>query len=475
AGYTQAREDHARASGSGAFSSYQQGASVYGDLMLQLIANGRLSSDGVDHDPYSGHQLASEIVGIIKDDSVVESLSAGDKAEIVTAATPFYVESGGEVSDTGGITVGNGRFRVNDTRKAVDGLIVHVGEMVEGEMSVGQLAQLEVDNGRRGDIRRNHTATHILHQELRDHLGTHVTQAGSLVAPDRLRFDFSHGQAVDAKTLSAIERDINEAIIANMPVSVAHMGQEEAIGMGAMALFGEKYGDIVRTINIGDAPAGESYSFELCGGLHVGETGEIGAFRFVNETAVAAGVRRVEAVTGRGVQALIDERFGLLDRLSRKLNTPMGEMEKRVESLLADNRALQKELEKLQREAAKGQFDTLISQIQEVDGVKVLAVQVDVANADGLREMADWFRDKVGSGTAVFGSVINGKPLFVATATDDVIKRGVKAGNVVRDVAKIVGGGGGGRPNMAQAGGRDASKIGEALAAVAGIVEAALN
>ncbi|MCB9434642.1 MAG: hypothetical protein H6668_21980 [Ardenticatenaceae bacterium] len=221
----------------------------------------------------------------------------------------------------------------------MNGLIIHVGEMVEGEMAVGKTAVLQVDNSRRADIRRNHTATHILHRELRAHLGTHVTQAGSLVVLDRL-LTFAHGQAVGKETLAAIERDINEAILANMPITIRHMGQKEAIDAGAMALFGEKYGDIVRTVNIGNPKPQDAYSFELCGGLHVSETGEIGAFRFVNEGAVAAGVRRVEAVTGRGVQALVSERFDLLDRVAQA-NTHWPEPET-VDAVLADSRSLQR-------------------------------------------------------------------------------------------------------------------------------------
>jgi alanyl-tRNA synthetase len=308
---------------------------------------------------------------------------------------------------------------------------------------------------------------------LRDHLGTHVTQAGSLVAPDRLRFDFTHDQAVGPETLSQIERDINEAILRNQPVRPGYMGQEEAIDKGAMALFGEKYGDIVRTIKIG---AGETpYSFELCGGLHVDETAEIGLFRFVNEEASAAGVRRVEAVTGRAAQSFVSDRLRTLQRVAGKLNAPATEVESRVEALLAEQRALQKKLEKLQRQAAKSQFDALLNQVQQVNGANVLAARVDVADVDAMREMADWFRDKVESGTAVFGAILNEKPIFIATVTEDLIKRGVKAGDIVREVAKIVGGGGGGRPNLAQAGGRDASKLNEALDAAPGLVRGALE
>jgi len=242
-----------------------------------------------------------------------------------------------------------------------------------------------------------------------------------------------------------------------------------------MALFGEKYGDVVRTIQIGAGNGEGSYSFELCGGLHVDRTGDIGLFRFVGEGAVAAGVRRVEAVVGSAAQALVAERLDMLERVAGRLNVPVTELESRLESVLAENRALNKELERLQRQAARGQFEALLSQVHEVAGANVLAAPVNVADVDGLRQMADWFRDKVRSGVAVFGAVINDKPMFVATVTGDLIERGLKAGDIVREVARIVGGGGGGRPDLAQAGGKDAGKLPEALAAVPGLVEKALN
>jgi alanyl-tRNA synthetase len=343
-------------------------------------------------------------------------------------------------------------------------------------MFLGAEVSLQVDDRRRSDIRRNHTATHILHKELRSHLGTHVAQAGSLVAPDRLRFDFSHGESVDKDTLGKIEADINRAILANHPVRVNYMGQKEAIGQGAMALFGEKYGDIVRTISIGAETGADAYSFELCGGLHVSETNDIGQFRFTGEEAVAAGVRRVEAVTGRAAQRLVADRLDALGRVAQLLNTPLKDVETRLEAVLADNKLLQKELTQLQRRLARVQFDGLLAQVQQVDGVNVLAAQVDVANIDNLREMADWYRDHVGSGTAVLATISSdGKPVLIATVTDDLVKRGLKAGDLVRDVAKMVGGGGGGRPTMAQAGGRDAAKLPQALAAVPGLVKEALG
>ena len=471
-GFVHARDEHAEASGAGRFGQYETGANVYADALQELVTSGVLE-EGVDYDPYLGAETESEVVALFRDGQRVDALQAGETGEVVTAVTPFYVEAGGEVSDTGYILYNGGKFRVDDTRKPVSGLVVHIGMVDDGRLQIGQTVRLMVDDGRRWDIRRNHTATHILHKELRAHLGMHVQQAGSLVAPDRLRFDFTNDQGVDKETLAEIETHINKVILANRPLTITSMAQKDAIEAGAMALFGEKYGDVVRTIRIGDP--NHPYSFELCGGLHVNETAEIGPFRFVSEGAVAAGVRRVEAVTGRGAAEFVAARLDTLERIASKLNAPIPELETRLETLLTEYRALQKEMEKLQRQAAKGQFDNLLAQVRQVNGVNVLAARVDVPNADALREMADWFRDKVGSGTAVFGTVVNDKPLIVATVTEDLIKRGVKAGDLVREVAKMVGGGGGGRPNMAQAGGHDASKLAAALDAVAGLVEKALG
>ena len=475
AGYTAAREQHAIASGSGAFANYVVGQSVYGDMLHSLVNTGQLDESGVDYDPYTGAVLESTILGLISDDKPVEVARAGQPVEIVTAATPFYVEAGGEVSDTGHIrNAFGGEVRVRDVRRPVPGLIVHVGEVAGGELKVGQIVHLEVDRERRADIRRNHTATHLLHRELRAHLGNHVVQAGSLVAPDRLRFDFTHDSAIDRETLGRIERAVNEAVLANQPVKVAYMGQKEAIAAGAMALFGEKYGDIVRTITVGNGDA-SPYSFELCGGLHVSETGEIGLFRFVSESAVGANTRRVEAVTGRGAYDFVSRRLAMLDKLAGRLNTPVGELETRLEALLEHDRGQERQLEQAMRRLARADFEVLLGGVMEIKGARVLAAQVDGGDPDRLREMADWFRDRVKSGVAVLGTVKDGKPLIVAAVTEDLIGRGLKAGDIVREVAKVVGGGGGGRADMAQAGGRNPEKLAEALDTVRGLVEATLK
>lgn len=471
-GFAEAKAKHAAASGAGSFSQYEVGQNIYTDLLRQLIADGDLEPTGVDYDPYGGYAMNAPLIALLQDGAVVNSVSGTNEVEVVTLATPFYVEAGGEVSDTGVISTESGTLAVTTTMRPVAGLVVHKGTVTSGTLSVGQIADVAVDNARRNDIRRNHTATHILHRELRAYLGKHVTQQGSLVAPDRLRFDFSHNEPVSAEMLTAIETAVNDAILSNYDVAAEYMGQKEAIAAGAMALFGEKYGDIVRTIQIGDDG---DYSMELCGGLHVQRTGDIGRFNFTYEGSVAAGVRRIEAVTGRGAQAFVARRLAQLDAVADTLNTPIAEVGQRVETILHENRTLQKELERLRSQMIKSQFDALLDTIQAIDGVNLLVGAVEGGSAENLREMADWFRDRVSSGVAVLATVKDDRPLFIAVVTQDVIKRGVKAGDLVREVAKLVGGGGGGRPNMAQAGGRDATKLPGALAIVPDLVRNALH
>ena len=474
-GFRAARAAHAAASGTGAFDAYETGASVYGDVFRRLLDSGRLTPAGVDIDPYSDPVGEAEIIAILRDGAAVDEARAGDIVELVTGATPFYVESGGEVSDTGRFVADDGlaTARIDDVRRpaAAPGLILHVGEVIDGILQVGQFVRLEVDDRRRMDIRRNHTATHILHAELRAILGTHVTQQGSLVAPDRLRFDFSHGAAVDSATLGRIEEAINDAVLANYPTTIRYMDRERAVGAGAMALFGEKYGDVVRTVTLGDAD--QPYSFELCGGLHVAESGEIGFFKFTTETAVAAGVRRVEAVTGRGAYAYAAARLNALERVTATLNVPVAEVEERLAGLLAENRALQKEVETARRTTLLMKQDVLFAQVRDVDGVRLLAAIVDGADADGLRLLIDHFRDREPRGVAVLGTVNDGRPLLIAGVSQALVDEGVHAGNIIREIARIVGGGGGGRPQLAQAGGRDPRKLQEALTAVEQLVRQA--
>jgi alanyl-tRNA synthetase len=318
------------------------------------------------------------------------------------------------------------------------------------------------------DIARNHTATHLLHAELRSILGEHVQQAGSLVAPDRLRFDFTHGVMLTQDQLDAVEQSVNDAILANYPLATEYTSYTEAVSAGAMALFGEKYGDRVRVVKIG-VPE-EPFSQELCGGNHVHQTGDIGLFRIVSEGSVGAGVRRVEAVSGRAAQQLVQKRLGVLDAAATHLGSRPEEVDRAVLRLMGDLHHHQKEIAELRRELARLEFETLLQNVEEVEGAQVLAARVRATDMDTLREMTDWSRNQLGSVVIVLGAVIDDKPSFVAAVTTDIVERGLKAGDLIKRVARVVGGGGGGRPTLAQAGGRDPERLDEALALVSSVV-----
>jgi alanyl-tRNA synthetase len=389
---------------------------------------------------------------------------AGDAVEVVLDATPFYGEAGGQVGDVGLLVGPQGRVAVSDTQRALGGVIVHIGQVTEGSLSVGEQVTATVDVERRLDIARNHTATHLLHKALRQVLGEHAQQRGSLVAPDRLRFDFTHLTAVTPEELRQIEEKVNAAIRADLPVTVAQTTYGQAIAQGAMALFGEKYGDTVRLVQAGD------YSQELCGGTHLQRTGQIGFCLVLSESSVGAGLRRVEAVTGRGAAAYVRQRLTLLDEAASRLQVTPDEVPGKLTLLLDDLAGARKEIERLQREAAKGQVQALLAQVRAVKGVKVLAAQVDATSMEALREMTDWLRDRLGSAVIVLGAVVGERPAFVAVVTPDLVAKGYHAGRIVKEVATITGGSGGGRPELAQAGGKDSSQIAAALARVPGLL-----
>jgi alanyl-tRNA synthetase len=453
---------------------------IYRQLAEEFRMAGRLGPDGVEHVYEDTVELESVILAILRDGQRVSRASEGDAVEVVLAATPFYLESGGQVSDTGLLArydededEPRWEIEVTDMRQPVPGLIVHSGEVVLGQVRVEDPAWALVDVGRRMDIARNHTATHLLHSELRYILGEHVQQAGSLVAPDRLRFDFTHGAMLTQEELDDVEQSVNDAILANYPLEIGHSGYQEAVAAGAMALFGEKYGDQVRVIKIG-LPE-EPFSQELCGGTHVTQTGEIGMFRIVSESSVGAGVRRIEAVTGRAAQALVQKRLGVLDAAATHLGSSAEEVDRAVLRLLGELHDQQKEIAHLRRQLARLEFEAILNQVQQVNGVQVIAARVDATDAETLREMTDWLRSRLGSAVVVLGAVIEGKPNFVAAVTDDLVARGIKAGDLIKQVARIVGGGGGGRPTLAQAGGRDPNRLGEALESVPSAVTGLLS
>jgi alanyl-tRNA synthetase len=449
-----------------------QDVSVYSQLLSDLQEQGSVGPEGVKHLIYENvAAVETTLAGIIQNGEIVVEAHAGAQVELVLPETPFYVESGGQMSDTGEIYYWPEDLdtpvwvvEVSDTRRRTPGLIVHIGTVRSGTLRVGDPAECEIDVERRWDIMRNHTGTHVLHAALRERLGKHVHQAGSLVAPERLRFDFTHGQPLSKDDLIAIERRAGEIIMSNYPVNIRWTSRERAIQEGAMALFGEKYGDEVRVVSFGED---EGVSMELCGGMHVDSTAEIGSFRIVSEGSVSAGVRRIEIITGRYAELMVEERLDALERAADLLHCKPVDVVEAVNQLQEQNQQLQRELAQLRQKLAQQETAVLLDQAIPLDGFKVLAVQVNVGSVETMRQMTDWLRDKLGSSVVMVGSIIDDKPMLVAAVTQDLIARGMHAGNLVRDASKLIGGGGGGKPNLAQAGGKDSSKLGDALKSVA--------
>jgi alanyl-tRNA synthetase len=461
-GFETAEQEHALVSGGGKAMGSIESGELYTQLLTELKSSGSLGANGVTYTPYAPLAVEDHVLALIQNGEPVQQAITGDKVEVILATTPFYVEAGGQVSDTGVISGSGWRIEVEDVRRPVGGLIVHVGEVVEGTPQVGAAAHAEVDAVRRADITRNHTATHLLQAALRRHLGSQVQQRGSLVAPDRLRFDFAYDAKVPPEALREVETEVNDYVLRNYPVIIAEKSLNEARAEGAMALFGEKYGDRVRTVTV--AEDDDRYSYELCGGCHVSETAEIGPFVIINEGSVSAGIRRVEALTGHAAVEYIQNQIELLGHVAAQLNTTPDAVEERIAALQSELAQARKQTATLQRQVAKDNFDALLGKLEQVDGKQALIAQVDDVPPDTLREMSDWFRNAVRSGVMVLGTVSEGKPQLVVAVTDDLTKQGLHAGNLIKQIAAVVGGGGGGRPTMAQAGGRDASRLGEALA-----------
>jgi alanyl-tRNA synthetase len=464
-GFTKAMEDHRVASGAGkAFGPLGgENVDVYRGILQNLQSEGKIGQAGVLYNPYENLEVEGPVLALLSDGRLVKDVMVGDNVEVILPATCFYVESGGQVSDTGTIvSVSEPRWeiRVEDTRKPAAGVVVHIGEVVRGKPAVGDKAIAAVDVNRRHDIMRNHTATHLLHAELHEVLGKHARQAGSLVAPDRLRFDFTHPEAITAEQLERIEAGVNQAIYESFPLTIKQKSRDQAIAEGAMALFGEKYGETVRTITIGDH---ETISYELCGGTHVDNTADIGVFLITSEGSAAAGIRRIEAVTGREAYALIQKRFKQLKQTAGTLTCSVDEVPQKAEHTVTQLGHSEKQVAKLRQELASAEFEGAFSHVLDVDGVKVLAALLPNADTDALRQLTDQFRQKFGSGVVVLGSALGDKPAIIAAVSDDLVKRGFHAGDLVKKVAAVVGGSGGGRPNLAQAGGKDASKLSEAM------------
>ncbi len=481
-GYRAALEEQRRrARESGTFEmDDEETLARYQHLLLRLQEAGRLGDEGVRQNPYDALETGTRVLAVLQDGLSVENPEQGDRVEIVVGETCFYVEAGGQVSDTGLISAQpvdgedpSWAVAVTDVREPVPGLILHVGDIRRGTPGVGDRAVAAVNQRRRMDIARNHTATHLLQQALRDVLGEHVQQAGSLVAPDRLRFDFAHPSMLSQDELKAVTRQVNEAILANYPVNSAEQSYRQAVEDGVIALFGEKYGDTVRVLRVGSAD--EPFSRELCGGTHIDETGRIGAFYIISQESVGAGVRRVEAVTGRGAVEFVEDRLALLERVADRLGVPPNDLERRVEELREEFDTARAEIQHLEQRLARHEFESLLDDVQSVEGVSLIAARVEAPTVDALRQMTDWFGDRLGSGVFVLGTVTDGRPALVASVTADVVEKGADAVGIVRRLGGIVGGGGGGRPTMAQAGGSDPNQLDQALAQARQILKEQLS
>ncbi len=418
---------------------------------------------------YDKLTASSKVTVLTTKDELVEALTDGEEGTIIVDETPFYATMGGQNADTGVIEGPEGSFEVVDTIKLLGGKVGHVGKVLKGMIKVSDMVTLTVDESKRSNTCKNHSATHLLQKALRTVLGTHVEQSGSYVDADRLRFDFSHFAAMTKEEIAKVEAMVNGEIANNLIVNTTEMSMEEAKKTGAVALFGEKYGEKVRVVTMGD------FSVELCGGTHVKNTGSIAAFKILSESGVAAGVRRIEAITGDGVFAYYNQMEEEVKRVAGLLKTTPANVIEKVESVLAEVKTLQSELESLKSKAANEALGDVKDQVVEVKDVKLLAVAVDGVDMNGLRELGDKMKNEIGEGVIVIASNADGKVNLMAMATEGCMAKGAHAGNLIKAIAGLVGGGGGGRPNMAQAGGKNPAGIPDALAAVKGALEGQLK
>ncbi|HVA54698.1 MAG TPA: alanine--tRNA ligase [Gammaproteobacteria bacterium] len=417
---------------------------------------------------YDSLKDKGKIVALFRGKESVKALKTGEQGMVILDRTPFYAESGGQVGDQGVLRTAKAKFKVEDTQKRGGGAHAHLGTLMKGELKIGESVEAQVDEKLRAATVLNHSATHLLHAALRKLLGTHVIQKGSLVAPDRLRFDFSHHQPLTPDDIKSVEDLVNGAIRKNAQADIKQMTYDDAIKSGAMALFGEKYGSTVRVIKFGD------FSTELCGGTHVRHVGDIGLFKIMGETGVAAGVRRIEALTGEGALAWVHKTEHTLRSVADMTKSSLENIEEKVSQLLERNRKLEKELEQLKGQMANRQGGDLASEAVDINGIKVLASRLDGADAKTLRDTVDQLKNKLGSAAIVLAAVEDGKVRLVAGVTADRMAK-IKAGDLVNVVAEQVGGKGGGRPDMAQAGGNDPAKLDAALKSVPEWVRAHLN
>jgi alanyl-tRNA synthetase len=475
-GFKTAMDEHRVASGGGKAMGEMGGGDVaiYSEILSELVNKGKLTRSGVKFDPYSRTSVDGEVLSIIQDGIVVDEIAEGEEGEIILPETCFYIESGGQVTDKGKIIslgADENIFEVSEMRKPAAGVIIHVGKMLKGTLTVGQKISAQVDAARRQDIRRNHTATHLLHAELHKVIGKHALQAGSMVSPDRLRFDFNHPEAVTQEQLEKIEAGVNYNILNDYKLEIKERSLQEAMNDGATALFGEKYGEIVRTVIIG---GDERISFELCGGTHVDETGDIGLFLITSEGSAAAGIRRIEAVTGRAAYALVQQRTKLLKQSAALMQTSQEELPKKIEQVLSDSSSQAKQIVAYRVQVAGSEFQKQISDLPLISDSAVYSGLIPGVDLETLRSLTDQFKTKYASGAVILATIMDDKPSIVVSVSDDLVKNGINAGEIARAAAQIVGGSGGGRPNLAQAGGKDASRLNEALETAENLVKSKL-
>ena len=460
-------------------------ANAFTGSMEMVTAYESLGAGPTHFSGYGGLSLETKIAAILAETGPetwepVGAAGQGQKVEIVLEETPFYAEGGGQLGDQGSIAGPSGVVAVEDTQSPVAGLIVHRGVVQQGELSLGQEVTARVDPSRRLDASRNHSGTHLLHASLRSVLGPHVRQAGSMVSPERLRFDFSHVGPMSVEEVGSVQGLANQRIRDNLTVSSHETTYSEAVRQGALAFFGDRYGDLVRVVSMSDgdsmgADGDGPFSVEVCGGTHVSSTGQVGTLFVLGESSIGGGMRRIEAVTGRAAEGLFVDYAAKLSAISERLQTPVSGLEARLDSFLQESEELKKRLAASERTALRAEAESLLGQVVDVDGVKVVAGRTSAGSAEAMREMGDFLKAKLSSVVVVLSAVINSSPSLVAMVTPDLVERGVHAGNLARDTAKVMGGGGGGRPEMAQAGGRQVEKLDEALQGVPERVRSSLS
>ncbi|QEK12107.1 alanine--tRNA ligase [Crassaminicella thermophila] len=414
---------------------------------------------------YEEYTMPSKILAIVKDGEFVEKAEQGDNVTIILDVTPFYPEGGGQSGDRGVLSNETCNIEVLDCKKASNNRILHVGKVIEGTIALNTVVKSAIDVENRINASRNHTATHLLHAVLRNIVGQHVEQSGSLVTDDRLRFDFSHFRPLTESELEKVEELVNKKVLEGLRVIADEMSIHDARRKGATALFGEKYGDIVRVVSIDD------FSMELCGGTHIDNTSKIGLFKIISESGVAAGIRRIEAITGYKVYEYIREQEFKINEIAKTLKSNPKEVVTKIENIVNELKAAHREVEILKNKLASGEVDQILKNVVEINDIKVIRYKLADLDMDSLRKLGDQLKDKLGSGLIVLGVQNDSKVNFLAMATEDVVAKGIHAGNIIKHIAKITGGGGGGKPTMAQAGGKDASKIDEALEYVIQLVK----